>query len=115
VREVRNGFAHSLEADTFEKLEKRARDRVSGAYIGVYNAGEAKGKTLREQFQGVSFFAIAGLRFYRFNVALLNRTIRHDRFEAQLRGEARREMAELVAEMKAHAEASAKEPPKTTS
>ncbi|HYP38760.1 MAG TPA: hypothetical protein VEX13_00230 [Chloroflexia bacterium] len=85
IRRVRNAFAHNLEIDTLDKLDQSHKDILRNTYEAVYNrsrqsgAQTAKGKTVRQLFDGVYFISL-GITHYEENITVLREAIQSEEF-----------------------------------
>jgi hypothetical protein len=102
IRKIRNEFAHQLEIDSFKQLKESLVDPLKSLRSDVYGVlGEDQRKplgTLLEEYNAAAFFCIAGLDFYRENVAYLRSSIERPAFIESLVKQSR---AENEAELQA--------------
>ena len=78
-RGIRNDFAHNLNLEKFDDLEKKRLDALVALradIYSIYGAEERKPKsTVKEEFKALAYYCILGLEEYRENVTRLREYI----------------------------------------
>jgi len=82
VRKVRNEFAHNLEIDSIENIDKKIKTRIHQLYIE--NSNQKEDISLIKEFESIYRLGSGNLRTYEQNVKLLREKIDDPNFEKEL-------------------------------
>lgn len=91
VRQIRNDFAHNLEKESFDNVERKYLDKLSALFTGIYGKEESGKKTAHEKFKGIAYIAIFGLHLYKRNVQMLWKVVTSHQFAEELEAKAYQE------------------------
>lgn len=80
VRKIRNEFAHNLEANKFEELEKKYLDSIKSYYLNFHSSEKEKQESTKIKFKFNAFVAINGIRSYNESIKALKDKIDDEEF-----------------------------------
>ncbi len=100
IRKIRNIFAHDLEFDSLEKIEKEANS-IKTQYNQIYSkkGKNSSNKKNREIFSEIASFSILGIMAYTPNIAIFNKKIRSEKFKKELNEESKKEFEKQIEEL----------------